>query len=149
MAQIALYFCFPSPGADLPNRLQDPVRLYTYPMAVMADAPPLLNRDEIGRLEITFMKTFKRHIFMPLIDIPASSQGLSPPYLELSLACLASAVSQESIKGEAIYRMTPVSSPDTTHRLFSGAIQLMTVMLEVDNRQARLMETIMAVSPSF
>jgi hypothetical protein len=78
--------------------------------------------------------------------MPGRSGELLPLHLRLSLACLASCnvLSPEPFT-IASQRIRGVHS-DTRKALFSAGVKVWGVMLEVDNREARKVESVMAVS---
>jgi hypothetical protein len=78
--------------------------------------------------------------------MPGRSGELLPLYLRLSLACLASCnVPSPEPFATGSQRIRAVH-PDTGKALFSAGVKVWGVMLEVDNREARKVESVMAVS---
>ena len=78
--------------------------------------------------------------------MPVSSKELSPPYLRLSLACLASCLSSSPEVSATLSERSHASRADAARSLFLAGLKMWGVMLEVDNREARKVETVMAVS---
>jgi hypothetical protein len=103
-------------------------------MAFLSDTLPMPPEDELLRLQGEFYTSFKQHIFINSVDVTGTSD-IIPPYLQLALACISSVTSplagtNENLNGSDIF--------------LTGA-HLWGVMLEVDNREARLLEAVVAV----
>jgi hypothetical protein len=113
-------------------------------MIMLSGLPPLPPAEEIASLQASFFTSFKTHIFLNTIQIFGASQELVPPYLELACACVASAGSQLSYQRRVQQNSTSCSP--ITYNLFLIGSRLWSVMLEVDNREARLIEAVVAVS---
>ncbi|KAH8688651.1 hypothetical protein BGW36DRAFT_434192 [Talaromyces proteolyticus] len=111
-----------------------PARRYTYPMFMLSGLPLLPQADQLAALQTSFFTSFKTHIFLDSILVPGGSQEVGPPYLALAIACLASAVSQNS-----------TSCSPVTHHLFVNGTSLWSAILKVDSREARLTEAVLSV----
>ncbi len=77
--------------------------------------------------------------------MPGSSRELLPPYLRLSLACFASCLSPSPESVATVSVRIPAVHSDAGKALFSAGVKVWGVMLEVDNREARKVESVMAV----
>lgn len=114
-------------------------------MVLLADLPPIPEEAELARLQSLFFTSFKLHIYLDAVHIPDTAQSLNPPYFPLTLACLASAVSpRSSLNGYML--CTDTSQGEVSAALFDAGLGLWSVVLEVDNREARLLEAVVAVS---
>ena len=78
--------------------------------------------------------------------MPVNSRELSPPFLRLSLACLAACLSSSPEVSATLLERSYASRADAARSLFLAGLKLWAVMLEIDNREARKVETVMAVS---
>lgn len=110
---------------------------YTYPMALLSDSLTMPSEDELVRLQGGFYASFKQHIFINSVDVTDTS-GIIPPYLQLALACISSVTSPVAAMNEH----------QSGSGFFVTGVHLWSVMLEVDNREARLLEAVVAVSGS-
>ena len=117
-------------------------------MALLTELPSLPEDVTLARLQSLFFTSFKQHIYLAAIDIPDTTQSLHPPYFPLALACLSSAVSPiPDLDG---YNLgTNISQAEVSASLFIAGLNLWCVVLEVDNREARLLEAVVAVSSSY
>lgn len=96
------------------------------------------------RLQEAFFTSFKPHIFIDIVDITDTSD-IIPPYLQLALASISSVTSVRMTTSE--YPVGSGKTPaETSAGLFVAGANLWSVMLEVDNREARLLEAVVAVS---
>lgn len=115
-------------------------------MALLTDIPSIPEETEVARLQSLFFTSFKQHIYLAAIDIPDTTQSFHPPYFPLALACLSSVVSpQANLDGYALGADNSQSEVSTS--LFIAGLSLWCVILEVDNREARLLEAVVAVCP--
>lgn len=114
-------------------------------MVMLSDVPTIPPEDTLARLQEAFFTSFNQHIFIKTVDIANCSSAQLPPYLQLALACLGSinAPSTGSI-GYVMALETPEA--EVSVGLFVAGVNLWSVMLEVDNREARLFEAVIAVS---
>jgi len=103
-------------------------------MALLSDNLAMPSEDELLRLQGEFYTSFKQHIFINSVDVTGTS-GIIPPYLQLALACISSVTSPLAGTNEHL------SGSD----FFITGVHLWGVMLEVDNREARLLEAVVAV----
>lgn len=120
-------------------------------MGILADLP-FPAQDVIDQARALFLTSFKSHIFLKSITILEGihTRVRPPPYLALSLACLGAATSQlHSLQGaaQAQEQQEPVCARYLARDLCISGQTLWGVMLEVDNREARLVESILAVRP--
>ena len=123
-----------------------PSGAFTYPLNVILDFPTTPSAELLDELLARFSVTFKRHIFLEHVRIPAASYDSLPPYLRYSMACLA-AVSATHHRMDAPSTQALESlQEDTATPLFYAAVKLFTVMIELDNRLARKLESIISVS---
>ena len=123
---------------------QGPVSDYTYPLVLLSDVPAPPPDDELSRLQAAFSTSFKQHIFINSVDFASSSSNPLPPYLQLALACL-SAVTSHLANASAFDDDNGALQEGCPARLFVAGVNLWSVMLEVDNREARLLEAVVAV----
>lgn len=123
------------------------MRLYNYPMATLSDIPFLLDGDDLSQPRALFFNSFKSHVFLKTIGIsqPSPSQ-ITPPYLKIALACLGTACSQRRQHGDGSQPDIPVSGNSLSSDLCLSGLRLWGVIMEVDNREARVLEAILAVS---
>jgi hypothetical protein len=113
-------------------------------MVLLADLPPIPDEAELAQLQSSFFTSFKLHTYLDAVDIPNTTQSLTPPYFPLTLACLASAVSPRS-SSNGYMLATNTSQAEVSASLFAAGLGLWCVVLEVDNREARLLEAVVAV----
>ena len=126
---------------------QASVRLYSYPMSILSELPPLPESGILNEAQSRFSVSFKRHVFLNALDFPdPSSNHIVPPYLKIGLACLGTAASQNTPASEELNPHNTVSAKFLTSDLFLIGDALWGVMMEVDNREARLLESVLAVS---
>jgi hypothetical protein len=111
-------------------------------MALLSSVPELPPEDDLTRLQGAFCATFKNHIFMSAIDIGPSAAVL-PPYLQLAMASISAITSPITIN---YLSGTSKSTTESSSDLFVAAVSVWSVMLETDNREARLLEAVLAVS---
>lgn len=81
---------------------------------------------------------------MDFIDTFGSLPVSLPPYLQFALACVGSMVgfTEDTVP---ITTGGEIVSTEVGANLFLTAVSLWSVMLEVDNREARLLEAVVAV----
>lgn len=123
------------------------VRQYTYPMAIVAELPTLPESDVLAQAQAQFFTSFSHHVFLSSIAFPvASSNHLAPPYLTIALACLGAATSRTAPSIGGLHYQTSNSLNILASDLFMAGDGLWGVMMEVDNREARLLESVLTVS---
>ncbi len=113
---------------------------YTYPMAMLDGLPDLPSEHDLCFLQSSFANTFQRHVFINSLRIEDLTLESAPPYLQLSFSCLA-----------AVFVPAPGTSDHPANAsadIFLCGLNLWSVMLELDNSQARLLDAVLAVSPS-
>jgi hypothetical protein len=114
-------------------------------MVLLSDVASTLPNDDLARLQAAFLTSFKQHIFINAVDVTDSTSSPLPPYLQLAIACLASVTSP--LTDTSAYSIgTETSQSEVSASLFLTGVNLWSVMLEVDNREARLLEAVVAVS---
>lgn len=114
-------------------------------MALLNDVPRIPEESELASLQTSFFTCFKQHVYLDAIDIPDTSQCTYPPYFPLALACLGSVVTPQANMGSYIEGIG-TSQAEISATLFTAGVGLWCVVLEVDNREARLIEAVVAVS---
>ena len=116
-------------------------------MVILSDLPCLPADEVIDQLHALFLDSFKQHVFLNRITISAPSSGrITTPYLRLAMACLGTTLSkprQTLVTGSS---QVPTSPEELASNLCWSAVRLWGVMLEIDNREARLIDSILAVS---
>lgn len=101
-------------------------------MALLLDFPDLPSQERIVSLYENFSTTLNTHIFLNQFPLGQSCSDVTTPPLRLAVACLASMHARP---------------PDNESRhLFLAALDLWAFMTEVDNREARSLDMLMAVS---
>lgn len=115
---------------------------YTYPMALLSELPSLPSESEVHRLQGSFGLVFNQHILLKELEIGGPINGSPPPYLQLALACIA------SVFDSSIQNASNDSSHNVSTDLFTAGIDVWTVMLEVQNTEARILNAVYAVSAS-
>jgi hypothetical protein len=114
-------------------------------MILLSEHPAFPPEHEMVRLQTQFQTTFKRHIFIETVDLLNSPMSALPPYLQLAIASLSAATSPS--EDASLYAMgTEMSEANISSDLFVAGVNLWSVMLEVDNREARLVEAVIAAS---
>lgn len=110
-------------------------------MILLSDVPVLPPDHELEQLQDGFFSAFKHHVFMEGVEFPAQNR-LMPPYLQLAMASI-SAVTSPTANGYSLSTGKPAA--DLSTDLFIAGVNLWAVMLEVDNRESRLVEAVVAV----
>lgn len=112
---------------------------YTYPMALISHGlPPIPPEDELSRLQAAFIETFGKHVFVRDIDTVQPTGISTPPYLQLALACMTSAASGP---------ISPTGRLDVSSEdIFAAGTDIWAVMVEVDNREARLLDAVVSAT---
>ena len=123
-------------------------RRYTYPMTLFSDLPSVPSEDQRARLHFSFFSSFKHHVYIETLSLPDSIRDCAP-HLHFALACLASAVSQQPIQGPVLFPHCAISTSDTSSSLFQIGTKLWGVIIEADNREARLLESVLSVRCRF
>ncbi len=123
------------------------VQQYTYPMAILSGLPSLPEGDSLCQAQAEFNISFKQHVFLSGLIFPTpSSISIVPPYLKIGLACLGTATSKNVPTNEHPGHRSSSGANDLAADLFVAGDSLWGVMMEVDNREARLFESVLAVS---
>lgn len=108
--------------------------LFTYPLAMLSDFPATIPTPaELDNFQESFAKFCGTHVFLGRLPIPQPSisrESIVPP-LRLATACLAS-----------IYAG---NTPSEARDLFFAGAKLWAVMMEVDNRESRSLDSLVAV----
>ncbi|KAM3478912.1 hypothetical protein MY8738_005731 [Beauveria namnaoensis] len=114
----------------------------TWPMSIVVDAPDcdLDFSNHMPRWRPVFSAIFRLHLYIPSFQLNEnfSKDALPPPYLDFALACLASAASSKTP-----HESDGIPILGTTY--FDMGIRLYILTLEADNREARTMESVIAV----
>lgn len=110
---------------------------YTYPMALLSTIQITPSEDELARLQLAFGISFKNHVFVRDIESAGQTVGLIPPALQFANAALASVFSPSSG-----HTFSPSVEPAN---LFLTGVHLWIVTIEVDNREARSLESVLTV----
>lgn len=113
-------------------------------MVLLSDIATTTSEDELAQWQALFFTSFKQHIFPNTVDVVDSASGLLPPYLRLALACLSSVTSPSANMIDCAV-VNGNSGGEISAGLFYAGVNLWSVMLEVDNREARLFEAVLAV----
>lgn len=87
---------------------------------------------ELTRLRLAFPTTYNGQLLLGSLSVPPASREQIAPHLLFAMACMA-AVAEDK--------------PGRPRELFSAAISLWSVMMEIDNRETRTEEALVAVSP--
>ena len=103
-------------------------------MAVLSNIPSVPPPNEITYLRQVFSISCASHIFFGRLPLPEPSREPIAPPLRLAIACLASVYLNQA--------------EEESTKLFLAGMSLWTVIMEVDNREARSLELLMAVSSS-
>lgn len=107
-------------------------------MSALYDFPELPGEDVLLSLEQSCSMLFRTHPIINTLPLPSQSQQLVAPHLKLALACLGCTTSGGN---------PPVQYPQVLSRkLFLAGNILWAVMLEVDNSEARTLESVLSVS---
>jgi hypothetical protein len=100
--------------------------------------------DTVVQLQRPFSDTFKHHVYLDKLYLPNPAQKdipFSAP-LKYAQACISSMLREgENIEGEHIAS----SAHDLSVKLFELAVRLWIVTVEMDNRESRNNETLLAV----
>ncbi|KAK5049567.1 hypothetical protein LTR84_004496 [Exophiala bonariae] len=112
------------------------IETLTYPTSVLLDFPELPSDYMITQLHESFSSGWKSHILINNISIPSSAQSQIAPYLKLAIACLSSTAPAIDQTDQSALAKT----------LFIASHALWTVMLEVDNREARASESVVTAA---
>jgi hypothetical protein len=102
-------------------------------MALLSQLPPIPEHFELLRLWEVFSEQKSNLAFLGSVPVPSKSREAVAPHLLLAAASFA--LVAEGDLGRA-------------HDVFIAAISLWSAMLEIDNREARTEETLIAVSSS-
>lgn len=114
-------------------------------MVLLSEHPILYPpEDELVRLQAEFLMTFKQHIFVENVDVTDPPMCSLPPYLQLAISCLSLAVAPE-MNTSPFAMEVGTNQRETCAALYVAGVNLWSVMLEIDNREARLLEAVVAV----
>lgn len=133
----------PGPLEALRTWQSEPRALYTYPMVLLSNVPTIPDDSELDWLDLSFPTTFKRHILVNQFATVGETAGLLPPYLQIARACIAYA-SFSSEEKQARATTDGIELANAGDALFTAGAHLWAVMLEVDNREARMLEAVVA-----
>lgn len=119
-------------------------------MAILSTLPPLPEEHILARAQSQFYTIFKSHIFLRTItSLAPASNDVVPPYLKIGLACLGLASSIARPTGREPHPQWSIAAESSAADLFVAGDTLWGVMMEVDNREARLSESVLAVSAPY
>ncbi len=104
---------------------------FTYPLALLSDFPAIPTPAELDSLKEIFAKCYGTHVFLGRLPIPHSSRESTVPPLRLATACIAS--------------LHAGHAPSEARDLFLAGGKLWAVMMEVDNRESRSLDWLVAV----
>lgn len=114
-------------------------------MVLLSEHPIHYPRDdELMQLQSEFLATFKNHIFIENVYVTNPPMSALPPYLQLAISCLSLATSSE-MSASPLTTELGTNRVEACAALFVAGVNLWSVMLEVDNREARLLEAVVAV----
>jgi hypothetical protein len=108
---------------------QQPQNEYTYPLSLLTELPTIPEHFELARLRQNFAKHRVNVSFLASIPLELTRETI-PPHLLLTMASFA-----------AIFEHDPNRSRD----LFLAAIRMWCTMSEIDNRETRTDEILLAV----
>ncbi|KAK6405340.1 hypothetical protein LTR95_018777, partial [Oleoguttula sp. CCFEE 5521] len=112
---------------------------YTYPMILLSSLPKLPSDYDLTTISHSYAQIFEEHAFVKELGVGTLAASARPPHLQLAVACIAAAISDPIADDTE----SPVASD-----LFHTGLKLWTVILEVDNREARNARAILAVGRS-
>jgi hypothetical protein len=118
----------------------------TYPLSLLTD---LVNAggwdDVLERLKCFFFETFKRHVYLNELDLssfPRKDIPHSAP-LVYAQACMSSLMSKNArFSIHEDYSRSPLAA---SVKLFESGVKLWIVTVEMDNRESRNYENLLAV----
>ena len=113
---------------------------------MLSSFPVIPNSEELAALELSFWALSKNFVFLRAITMPGTSRELTPPYLRLATACLASCLPSPSELSATNSGRSSATLSDVGLALYLAGFKVWAVMMEVDNREARKIEAVMAVS---
>ena len=105
---------------------------YTYPLVLLSEFPSMPDHVELTQLRLAFSTTYSSQLLLGSLSVPPASRNSIAPHLLFAMACMAAVAEDE---------------PDRPRKLFFAAITLWSVMMEIDNRETRTDEALVAVSP--
>ena len=120
---------------------------FTYPMSVLNEFPDHLPVDDIEAGRANFFQTFRHHAFVESLPLPSAPNAVMPPSLRYAFASLGMA-QRTVVNGDSAddRRFRISRARDLARELFYAGARLDVLMIESDNRHARYMPTILAVS---
>ncbi|EMC98767.1 hypothetical protein BAUCODRAFT_120068 [Baudoinia panamericana UAMH 10762] len=110
---------------------------YTYPMVLLSSLPSLPSDHDLLTLRQAYFPKFERHVFVRDLGSGNLIASSNPPYLRLATACVAAILSDYA---------NVVAEESLGTNLFAAGARVWTVMVEVDNREARNVKTIVAAA---
>ncbi|KAF7590093.1 hypothetical protein BBP40_003249 [Aspergillus hancockii] len=137
-----------SPGIRYLQTWQDiPTDRVTYPMSLLSDLVDTSDWDHVlERWKCSFTETFEHHVYLKHLDLstcPRKEIPSSAP-LEYAQACLSSLLSRNA--GFSIHGNTPSSPIQASAKLFEFGVRMWIVTVEMDNRESRNDEILLASS---
>ena len=134
--QVSRSVCSLSTDAHCSVQTSSPVG-FSYPLSSLYNVPHLPSDETLSMLQHSFAYRFQSLPFVNTLPLPPPLTEPVPPFFKLALACLAS--TDASKRG-------PNETPQLCTDLFFASMSLWTVMLELDNREARTIESVLSVS---
>ncbi|KAK6429178.1 hypothetical protein LTR95_014677 [Oleoguttula sp. CCFEE 5521] len=108
---------------------------YTYPMILLSSLPTLPSDYDLSTISQSYAQIFEEHVFVKELGVGTLTVSARPPHLQLAVACIAAAISDP---------IADVTEGSVASDLFHAGLKLWTVILEVDNREARNARAILA-----
>ncbi|KAJ5218216.1 uncharacterized protein N7498_000315 [Penicillium cinerascens] len=138
----------PLPGIGYLQSRQDmPTGQATYPLSLLSDLVNASGWDDVlERLKCSFSETFKRHVYLNELDLFSfSRKGIRHPTpLVYAQACMSSLVSRNASSFiHDDYSSSPLAE---SVNLFVLGVKLWIVTVEMDNRESRNDEMLLASS---
>ena len=119
-------------------------------MVVLSDLPLPPDDVSLDESHRVFSSSFKNHVFLNRIAIAAPQPGrLIPPYLRLAIACIGTVFSKLELPPARAECQAPTCPDQLASDLCLSGIRVWGVILEIDNREARLIDSILAVTLMF
>jgi hypothetical protein len=116
----------------------------------LSDLPSPPDSHALEQAQHQFSISSKRHIFLDAIQLPTpSSKSVIPPYLQMAIACVGIAASNSTSDRRDPQGHSGPPTQLSACDLFLAGDALWGVMMEVDNREARLLESILTASIEF
>ena len=116
-------------------------------MAILEDLPALPGSEVLAQAQASFFTNFGHHVFLRSLAFPSPAiTHMTPPYLTIALACLGVTTWRPNTAVGELHHLTSAPLSALASDIFIAGDGLWGVMMEVDNREARLLESVLAVS---